>query len=336
MKNDPLSLTTQKILESQRIVITSHLRPDGDSICTSLALAFMGELLGKEVEIINKDNTPFPLNHFPNIEKIKIGQIPPQGFDMAILLECANVSRSGQENLDNYFKINLDHHHSNDYYADINWVEPEASAVAEMVYRLGKKLDTRFTSQIANHLYCGIVSDTGSFQFSNTNARCFEVCHKLIESGASPIKVSELLFNNNSPEKIKLLGQVLSTLQMNKKGNIAMITMFKKNLDSLNLKEIDTEDIITLARSISAVEMVLFYKEIKEDTFRVSLRSKGGANAAFIAEHFGGGGHLHAAGFTVTGKYDRLMREIPETVDKLLKKQARIKTKNNQKLIDSY
>lgn len=336
MKNDPLSLTTQKILESKRIVITSHLRPDGDSICTSLALAFMGELLGKEVEIINKDNTPFPISHFPDIEKIKIGQIPPQGFDMAILLECANVSRSGQENLGNYFKINLDHHYSNDYYADINWVEPEASAVAEMVYRLGEKLDTRFTSQIANHLYCGIVSDTGSFQFSNTNARCFEVCHKLIESGASSIKVSELLFNNNSPEKIKLLGHVLSTLQMNKKGNIAMITMFKKNLDSLNLREIDTEDIITLARSISAVEMVLFYKEIKKDTFRISLRSKGGANAAFIAEHFGGGGHFHAAGFTVTGKYDRLMREIPETVDKLLKKQARIKTKNDQKLIDSY
>jgi phosphoesterase RecJ-like protein len=336
MKNDPLSLVSQKILESRRIVITSHLRPDGDSLCTSLALAFMGELLGKEVEIINKDNTPFPFIHFPNIDKIKIGQIPPQGFDMAILLECANVPRSGQKNLDKYFKINMDHHHSNDYYADINWVEPEASAVAEMAYSLGEKLDIQFTSKIADHLYCGIVSDTGSFQFSNTSARCFEVCHKLLESGASSIKVSELLFNNNSPEKIKLLGQVLSTLQMNKKGNIAMITMLKKNLDSLNLKEIDTEDITTLARSIRGVEMVLFYKEIKKDTFRVSLRSKGVANAAFIAEHFGGGGHLHAAGFTVTGKYDGLLKEIPDTVDKLLKKQTKTKTKNDHKLVDSY
>ncbi len=336
MKNDPLSLVSQKILESQRIVITSHLRPDGDSICTSLALAFVGELLGKEVEIINKDNTPFPFIHFPDIEKIKIGQIPPRGFDLAILLECANVSRSGQKNLDNYFKINMDHHHSNDYYADINWVEPEASAVAEMAYRLGEKLNIRLTSQIADHLYCGIVSDTGSFQFSNTSARCFEVCHKLLESGANSIKVSELLFNNNSPEKIKLLGQVLSTLKMNKKGNIAMITVFKKNLDSLNLREIDTEDITTLARSIRGVEMVLFYKEIKKDTFRISLRSKGGANAAFIAEHFGGGGHIHAAGFTVTGKYDSLMKEIPDTVDKLLKKQPKTKTKDDKKLIDTY
>ena len=328
MKNDPVTLISKKILESRRIVITSHLRPDGDSICTSLALAFMGELLEKEVEIINKDKTPFPFNHFPDIEKIKIGQIPPQSFDMVILIECANVSRSGQKKLDNYFKVNMDHHHSNDYYADINWVDPEAPAIAEMAYTLGEKLNIRFTSRIANHLYCGIVSDTGSFQFSNTNARCFEVCHKLIQHGASSIKASELLFYNNSPEKIKLLGQVLSTLQMNKKGNIAIITMFKKYLDSLNLREIDSEDITTLARSIRGVEMVLFYKEIKKDAFRISLRSKGRANAAFIAEHFGGGGHLHAAGFTVTGKYESLLREIPETVYKLLKKQKKIKMEN--------
>jgi len=323
MKSDPVQLITQKILESRRIVITSHLRPDGDSICTSLALYFMGELLGKEMAIINKDSTPFPFNHFPDAEIIEIGQIPAQDFDMVLLLECANISRSGQENLEHYFKINIDHHHSNDYYADIDWVDPAASAVAEMAYVLGEKLKINFTPRIANHLYCGILSDTGSFQFSNTKAKSFEVCYKLINHGANPIETSERLFNNNPPEKIKLLGHVLSTLQMNRKGNIAMITMFKKYLKSLNLREIDTEDITTLARSIKGVEMVLFFKEIKNDTFRVSLRSKRGANAALIAEHFGGGGHIHAAGFTVHGKYENLLREIPETVEKLLKKQAR-------------
>jgi phosphoesterase RecJ-like protein len=335
MKNDPANLICQKILESQRIVVTSHLRPDGDSICTGLALAFIGELLGKEVEIINKDKAPFPLNNIPDIEKIKIGQIPVQGFDLVILLECANVSRSGQENLNNYFKINIDHHHSNDYYADINWVDPEASAVAEMIYTLGEKLNIQFTPHIANHLYCAIVSDTGSFQFSNTSSRSFEVCHELIDHGASSIQIAELLFNNNSPEKIKLLGHVLSTLQMNKKGNIATITMFNEYLDSLHLKEIDTEDITTLARSIKGVQMVLFFKEIEKDTFRVSLRSKGKMNAAYVAENFGGGGHVHASGFTVTGEYKKLLKEIPETVDQLLKKQPE-KIPDKHKDIDSY
>jgi len=323
MKNDPSSLISHKIRESKRIAITSHLRPDGDSICTSLALAFMGDILGKEMSIINKDNTPFPFNRFPDVESIKIGQIYPQKFNIIILLECADVSRSGQENLDNYFKINIDHHYSNYYYADINWVDPEASAVGEMAYILGEKLRIKFTPKIANHLYSAIVSDTGSFQFSNTTPRSFEVCHKLIELGASPVKVSEMLFSNYPPEKIKLLGQVLSTLQMNKKGNIAIITMFKKYLDALNLKEIDTEDITTLARSIKGVEIVLFFKEVQNNIFKISLRSKGRANAAFIAEHFGGGGHVHAAGFTASGNYEKLLREVSEEVEKLMEENTK-------------
>ncbi len=310
---------SQKIHESQRIAITSHLRPDGDSICTGLALYYMGKFLGKNIDLINKDKTPVPFNNFPDIENITIGQIPPHEYDIVILLECANVSRSGQLHLDDTFKINIDHHHSNDYYADINWVDPDAPAVACMAYTLGKKLGIEFTSQISSHLYCAIVSDTGSFQFSNTNAQSFEVSYKLIEHGANPIKVSEMLFNNNSPEKIRLLGQVLSTLTMNEKGTIALITMFKKNLEDLNLKEIDTEDIITLARSIKGIEIVLFFKEMEKATFRVSLRSKGKTNSAMVAEHFGGGGHLHAAGFTVSGNYEQLMREIPHTVETLTK-----------------
>ena len=323
MKNDPVSLIGQKIKESKRMVITSHLRPDGDSICTSLALAFIGELLGKETAIINRENTPFPFNGFPDVERIEIGQIYPKKFDIVIFLECADVSRSGQENLDDYFKINIDHHFSNDYYADIDWVDPKASAVGEMAFDLAKSLGVKISAKIANHLYSAIVSDTGSFQFSNTSGKAFEVCYELVNCGANPTKVSEMLFNNNPPEKIKLLGEVLATLEMNKTGNIAMITMFKKHLEELKLKEIDTEDITTLARSIKGVEMVLFFKQIEKNAFRVSLRSKGRTNAAFIAEYFGGGGHIHAAGFTVTGNYEKLIKDIPKVVEKLIEENAK-------------
>lgn len=320
MNNDPVELICQKMAESRRIVITSHLRPDGDSICTGLALYYMGKQLGKDMAIINKDNTPFPFNHIPDVDVIRIGQIAPQSYDAIILLECANVGRSGQLHIDDYFKINMDHHFSNDYYADINWVEPNASAVAELAFELGKKLKIRFTSQIANHLYCGIVSDTGSFQFSNTNAESFKSSYELISLGASPIRISEFLFNNNPPEKIKLLGFVLSTLHMNETGDIAVITMFKEHLDTLHFKEIDTEDITTLTRSIKGVKIVLFFKEMAKDTYRVSIRSKGTANAARIAEYFGGGGHQHAAGFTVSGKHDHLIHSVPQKVQQLLKK----------------
>jgi phosphoesterase RecJ-like protein len=328
MKNDLFHLIHQKIIQSARIVITSHLRPDGDSVCTGLALAKMGEALGKKVSLINQDRTPFPFSQMPEAARIKIGQIPAGRFDLVILLECASVARSGQENLERYFKINIDHHYSNDSYADINWVDPTASAVGEMVFLLSEKTGLPLTPEIADHLYCAIVSDTGSFQFSNTTARALEVCHKLVRLGANPIRTTEFLFNTNPPEKIKLLGYVLSTLKMNKKGTIATITMFKKFLRAFHLREIDTEDITTLARSIKGVEMVLFFKEMAKETFRISLRSKGLANAAAIAEQFGGGGHIHAAGFTATGPYEKLIRDIPRQIEKLLeqKKEAALKT----------
>ncbi|MBU4202422.1 MAG: bifunctional oligoribonuclease/PAP phosphatase NrnA [Acidobacteria bacterium] len=321
MNSAIIQAVVDKIKSSDRIVLASHLRPDGDSLCTSIALSMMLRSMGKEADIINFDNTPFPFIHFEDIGMVQIGTIPQNFYDLAILLECANVSRSGHDTLQNTPIINIDHHHSNDYYADINWVEPEAPAVACLAYKLVIALGVTLTSEMANHLYCGIVSDTGSFQFSNTNAQAFEVCHHLVKKGADPVKVSAQLFRNNPPEKIILLGRVLSSLRLNDEGNIAVISMFKKDLESLNLqKEIDTEDIMTLVRSIKNVDMVLFFKEMKPDTYRVSLRSRGEANSARVAEYFEGGGHLHAAGFTVIGPFDQLMRDVPRTVSELIRK----------------
>lgn len=319
MSDEPLNLIARKIKDSQKIGVVSHLRPDGDSICTSLALCLMGRQLNKDISVYIRDEIPIPFNDFPDIDLIQIAPIPKNSYDLIILLECASVSRSGQEGLDDYFKINIDHHHSNDYYADINWVDPEAAAVACMIYKLGMKLNIHFTKRIATHLYSAVVSDTGSFQFSNTQAGAFKICYALVRHGAVPIEVSDMLFNNNPPEKIKLLGKVLSTLRLNREGNLAVITMLQKHLRSLNLTQIDTEDITTCARSIREVKVVLFFKEMERNTYRVSVRSKGHVNSAAIAERFGGGGHQHAAGFTVKGLYSKLINQVPETVSEMLK-----------------
>ena len=318
MGADPRELIAARIKASRRIAVTSHLRPDGDSLCTALALSLMGGLMGKDMAIINHDPTPLPFSGFAELAGIRIGQIRAADFDTVILLECADVSRSGHEGLDGAFKINIDHHYSNTPYAEINWIDPEAPAVGEMVLDLSRFLGITPTPEIAEHLYCAIVSDTGSFQFSNTTPRALAAAAELARLGASPIRVAEKLYNNNRPEKIQLLGRVLSTLTMNGKGNIAVISMFLRNTEALHLKEIDTEDMTTLARTIKGVEMVMFFKEMGHETFRVSLRSKGSANAARVAEHFGGGGHIHASGFTVFGPYERLIREVPAIVETLL------------------
>jgi bifunctional oligoribonuclease and PAP phosphatase NrnA len=318
MGADPRELIAARIKASRTIAVTSHLRPDGDSLCTSLAIASMGGLLNKSVTIVNHDPTPVPFSGFPELAGIRIGQIRAADFDTVVLLECADVSRSGQEGLEGAFKVNIDHHYSNTPYADINWIDPEAPAVGEMVFDLSRFLGIRLTPEIAEDLFCAIVSDTGSFQFSNTTPRALAAATELARLGASPNRVAERLYYNNRPEKIQLLGRVLSTLTMHAKGTIAVISMFKRDMESLNLKEVDTEDMTTLARSINGVEMVMFFKEMGPETFRVSLRSKGSANAAQVAEHFGGGGHIHASGFTVYGPYERLVREVPATVESLL------------------
>jgi len=318
MTTDPRELIAARIKRSARLAVTAHLRPDGDSLCTALALAEACELLGKTVAVINRDETPVPFTAFPETRRVRIGQIDPADFDTVILLECADVSRSGQEGLGDAFKINIDHHYSNTPYADINWIDPEAPAVGEMAFELFPFLGITPTPSIAEHLYCAIVSDTGSFQFSNTTVRALAASTELVRLGASPIRVSEKLFNNNPPEKIRLLGRVLSTLTLNEAGNIACISMFRRDIESLHMNAVDTEDLTTLARSIRGVEMVLFFKEMSPETFRVSLRSKGRANAAQVAEHFGGGGHIHASGFTAHGPYERLIAEVPRTVESLL------------------
>jgi phosphoesterase RecJ-like protein len=318
MAADPRALIAERIKASRRIAITSHLRPDGDSLCTARALALMAGELGLQATIINTDPTPLPFSGFPDLAGIGIGQIRAAEFDTVVLLECADVSRSGQQGLDGAFKINIDHHHSNSPYAEINWIDPEAPAVGEMVFDLAGPLGVRPTPEIAENLYCAIASDTGSFQFSNTTPRALAAATELARLGASPNRVAEKLYYNNAPQKIMLLGRVLTTLTMHAAGRIAVISMFKRDTEALGLREVDTEDMTTLARSIKGVEMVMFFKEMAPETFRVSLRSKGQANAAGVAEHFGGGGHIHASGFTVYGPYDRLIREVPATVEGLL------------------
>lgn len=318
MAADPRELIAARIKASRRIAVTSHLRPDGDSLCTALALSEMARILGKETAIVNHDPTPLPFSAFPELAGIRIGQIEARDFDTVVLLECADVSRSGQDGLASAYKINIDHHYSNTPYADINWIDPEAPAVGEMAFDLSRFLGVTPTPAIAENLYCAIFSDTGSFHFSNTTPRALAAAAELTRLGASPNRVAEKLYYTNRPEKILLLGRVLSSLDMRAAGRIAVITMFKRDTESLGLKEIDTEDMTTLARSIQGVEMVMFFKEMGPETFRISLRSKGSANAARVAEHFGGGGHVHASGFTVYGPYDRLIREVPATVEELL------------------
>jgi phosphoesterase RecJ-like protein len=313
-KRDIIKAIGEKILESRKILISSHLRPDGDSIGTGLALFHLFRKMGKYVDFINVDKTPFPFTRLPGAHEIIIGEIKDYDYDMALLLECSEEGRSGHKNIKRFFTINIDHHHTTDLYANINWIDPSASAVGEMVFDLISELKVEFDKTISTNLYAAIASDTGAFRFSNTTAKSLEVCAFLAKNGADPYEVSKLIFDTYSYQKVKLLGLVLSTLNVEPESGIAHISMPKKFLDELGLTEVDTEDIISLVRSIEGVNIVIFVKEVDRGKYRISLRSKGDINSGRIAELHGGGGHFHAAGFSLEGDYETVLKNALQIV----------------------
>lgn len=309
----------QVIRKANKIALSSHVRPDADSIGSGLALYLMLEQLGKEVSYHNTDKAPFPLTNLPAYEVIKFGQIYPEPFDILILIEGGTEDRTGLDHIEEYYTINIDHHATSAYDSNLNWVDPGVAAVGELVYELGLELGVKFTRDIGFNLYAAISSDTGSFRYSNTTHKSLGICSQLVENcNFSPYEVSDLLFYSNHLEKIKMIEKVLSTLELELDNKIAIIFFKREFLSTLSLKDIETEDIISVARSIIGVEVTLFFKEIEDNFFRISIRSRGCVSSQKVAKAFNGGGHDHAAGFFYKGKIKKARIEIINVIKEQL------------------
>jgi phosphoesterase RecJ-like protein len=309
----------EKISTAHTIAISSHVRPDADSIGSGLALSLMLKQLGKDTYYYNIDHAPHPINQLPGYGDISLRQIYPDPFDLVILIEGGSEERTGQKNLKNYFSINIDHHATSSNDANINWVVPEAAAVGELIYELGLEMKVTFSRDIAFNLYAAIASDTGSFKYSNTTATSLAIAADLATRGGfPPCEVSNMLFNSNPHEKIQMLTKVLSTLELTLDERVAMIDFQRSFLNHLSLKDIETEDIIAIARSIDSVQVLLFFKEIADNYYRISIRSRANFSARQIAQVFNGGGHHHASGFFYRGSLAVAKKEILQLIQKQL------------------
>lgn len=318
--NDVKKQIAEKIMQSQRIAICSHIRPDADSIGSGLALYNIIKYLGKEVQYLSTDQTPYPLTELPGFDVIEYGQIYPAPFDIVFLVEGGTEERTGMSHLDKYFTINIDHHASSTFDCNINWVDPHAAAVGELVYELVLELKVPWTREIGFNLYAAISSDTGSFKYSNTTANSLEIASILVkECHFEPVEVSELLFYSNQLEKVQMIQKVLSTLDLRMNNRIAIIEFKQSFLNKLSLKDIETEDVISIARSIRGVDVTLFFKEIGRDYYRVSIRSRGDVNSQLVAKAFNGGGHAHAAGFFYKGSIKSGKKDIVAALEPQMK-----------------
>jgi phosphoesterase RecJ-like protein len=312
----------QRIVEAiqrrERFVISSHSRPDGDSIGSQLAMAYALRALGKHVRIVNKDPAPGPLMAFPGVASIEIADGVTGEFDAAIIMECGDLARTGVSGLERFFVINIDHHPGNTEYGQINWFDPSASACGEMVFDIVKALGAPLTLEVATHVYLAILTDTGSFHYSGISARTFEICKQTLEAGVDAVEVARNVYDSNNMGRLKLFGSVLSAMQIDKSGRIAIVYLDHEMAREAGGTYEDTEGLINLPLTVKEILAVVFFKQLEGEEYRVSLRSKGDIDIGSLAKEFKGGGHKNAAGCTVSGPIDALQKTFIEKIEEAI------------------
>lgn len=306
----------------QRFVLSSHARPDGDSIGSQLAMAFALQALGKEAHVVNKDRAPEALLPFPGVASIEIADTVRGDFDAAIIMECGDLARTGVSCLDRSFVINIDHHPGNTGYGQLNWFDPSAAACSEMVFDLIAALGVPLSREMATHVYLAILTDTGSFHYSNITPRTFEIAKRTIEAGVDPVQMARQVYDSNSMGRLRLLGAVLSTMQRDATGRIAVLYVDHRMARDAGGTYEDTEGLINQPLTVKEIQAVVFFKQGEGDEYRVSMRSKGVIDIGAVAKQFGGGGHRNAAGCTVVGGIDTLQRLFVEKMTEAIDAQA--------------
>jgi phosphoesterase RecJ-like protein len=322
MTHSDLDRIVAAVRERQRFVIVSHARPDGDAIGSQMAATYALRLLGKHVVAVSADPAPPPLMQFPGVPEIRIASHVDEhpGEDAAaIIMECGDLARTGVAGLDRFFVINIDHHPGNGGYGQLNWFDPTASACGEMVFDLVRALGVPMTREIATHIYLAILTDTGSFHYSNITPRTFDICGQALEAGVDPVLVARNVYDSNNMGRLKLFGAVLSDMRIDPSARIAIVYLDHEMARQAGGTYEDTEGIINLPLTVKEIQAVVFFKQGDGDQYRVSMRSKGDIDIGSIAKEFGGGGHKNAAGCTVAGHIDALQKlfidKIEEAID---------------------
>jgi phosphoesterase RecJ-like protein len=313
--NPELQKIADAIRARQRFVISSHARPDGDSIGSQLAMAYALKALGKDVVVVNADPAPAPLMAFPAVADILIAPTVTGEFDAAIIMECGDLSRTGVKGLERFFVINIDHHPGNSGYGQINWFDATAAACGEMVFDLTRALAVPLSLEIATHVYLAILTDTGSFHYSSISPRTFDICRETLEAGVDPVAVARNVYDSNNMGRLKLFGAVLSAMQIDQTGRIAIVYLDHEMARAAGGTYEDTEGLINLPLTVKEIQAVVFFKQDEGDQYRVSMRSKGAIDIGAVAKQFGGGGHKNAAGCTITGPIDALQKLFVERIE---------------------
>jgi len=305
-------LDLKRILQDasvKNVLILPHNMPDGDTLGSCIGMYHLVKQFGKEGYIVLNDGIPSNLLFlFENVAKcLTTEQVKDITFDACIAVDCGET-KLFEDRLALYqsgrFTINIDHHKTNSFYGQFNIIDSEASSTGEIVYMLYEAMACPINPVIAEAIFAAIVTDTGSFRYSNTRPVTFSICRTLQETGFDFNRLNVEIFQNKTYEKLLLLNKVFETLKLKRDGKIAVIKLSQELMVQLNLNEYDTDGIVEFVRDIKGVEVVVFIRYIGDTAHKVSMRSKYDFDVSEIALKFKGGGHKKAAGFKMDQPID--------------------------------
>jgi bifunctional oligoribonuclease and PAP phosphatase NrnA len=300
-------------------ILTSHARPDGDAVGSSVALALALEAIGKKTRVLLRDPVPAPYLEFPELQRIEFTDRATGEADAAVLLECSELDRPDIAGLDQYYVVNVDHHLGNTMYGAVNWFDASAAACCEMVAEIIDALGVTWTPAIAAHLYLGIATDTGGFRYGPITARTFELCRRITAAGVEPAKLSRQIFDNYTIGRVRLTGALLNAMELYHDDRLAVLAFDDVLLKASGATIDDTEGLVNLPLGASGVLAVALFKRQNGDAWRISLRSKGNVDVREVATRWQGGGHRNAAGLTATGPIadvkKALVAELKDAID---------------------
>jgi len=309
-------------------VVTSHINPDGDAIGSEVALAHFLRGLGKRVVIMNSSETPDVLRFLdPNNDIRVTGEEDSRAIldtmDAAIIVDVNNWEHLGNIGKALQYRslprICIDHHQGTvEGFAQHTVADTTAAATGLLILEFIRDMKGTLTLPIAEALYAAIITDTGTFRFSNTDPRVLRAAADLCEAGVNAFDMHRKVFGSKSWGAGRLLGPVLSTLESEAGGKLAIISATLEMVNNAGATYDDTDGFVDLVRAIKGVELVVFVKETGEGDVKVSLRSNGNVDAHMLAKHFGGGGHKMASGMRISGSMDHAIKEVTRTCKQML------------------
>jgi phosphoesterase RecJ-like protein len=292
----------ETIATGQRVLLFAHVYPDGDVLGSQLGLGLALREAGRTVTFACAHPVPDPFHFLPGAADVQHWKAGRDGFDLVVTLDCPDPGRLGGL-LDGARGpatrvLNIDHHGDNRRYGHVNWVDTRAAATGEMVYALLLAAGLPLTRDVAVNLYTAIVTDTGSFRYSNTTPDTFHIAARLVECGAEPARVATAVYETRELGGLRLLGRILQQVEADPDGSLAWLVIDRAQAESPDLPE--GEEFVNYPRSLRTAKVAVLFRELP-DAVKVSIRAKGEVDVARIAGRFGGGGHPNAAGVILRG-----------------------------------